>query len=125
MQSSSISSDFANQFLNLDNVLPTDTEVISMMNVNVRHEEPSTQTTPILNIHVAVILKRSTVAGSTIPPTIPPITPLQQKSTQHQLLHKNYNKYNFSPYSSKFFIPVWIRSKRFCFGKRAFSIETS
>nr|GFA08135.1 hypothetical protein [Tanacetum cinerariifolium] len=55
MQSSSISSDFANQFLNLDNVLPTDTEVISMMNVNVRHEEPSTQTTPILNIHVALI----------------------------------------------------------------------
>ncbi|GKC83251.1 hypothetical protein Tco_1138968 [Tanacetum coccineum] len=33
LQSSSGSSDFANQFLNLDNVLPTNTEVISMMNV--------------------------------------------------------------------------------------------
>ncbi|GKC00172.1 retrovirus-related pol polyprotein from transposon TNT 1-94, partial [Tanacetum coccineum] len=40
LQSSSISSDFANQFLNLDNVLLTDTEVVSMMNVKVRHEEP-------------------------------------------------------------------------------------
>ncbi|GKE87267.1 hypothetical protein Tco_1564742, partial [Tanacetum coccineum] len=81
MQSSSVSSDFANQFLNLDNVLPTDTEVISMMNVKVRHEEPSTQTPPLLNIPVTVILETSTTAGSTIPPTIPPITPLQQQST--------------------------------------------
>ncbi|GKD41523.1 hypothetical protein Tco_1261730, partial [Tanacetum coccineum] len=40
VQSSYVSSDFANQFLNLDNVLPTDTEVVSMMNVKVHHEEP-------------------------------------------------------------------------------------
>ncbi|GJU44297.1 hypothetical protein Tco_1201563 [Tanacetum coccineum] len=33
MQSSSVSSDFANQFLNLDNVPSVDNEVISMMNV--------------------------------------------------------------------------------------------
>ncbi|GJY31665.1 hypothetical protein Tco_0415160 [Tanacetum coccineum] len=52
MQSSSVSSDFANQFLNLDNLPPTDTEVVSMMNVKVRHEEPSTQTLPLLNIPV-------------------------------------------------------------------------
>nr|GEV95243.1 hypothetical protein [Tanacetum cinerariifolium] len=44
-----------NQFLNLDNVSPTDTEVVSMMNVKVSHEEPSTQTPPILNIHVTSI----------------------------------------------------------------------
>ncbi|GKA84333.1 hypothetical protein Tco_0805928 [Tanacetum coccineum] len=50
MQSSSVSSNFANQFLNLDNVPPTDNEVVSMMNVKVRHEEPSTQTPPLLNI---------------------------------------------------------------------------
>ncbi|GJY38554.1 hypothetical protein Tco_0424918 [Tanacetum coccineum] len=56
LQNSSISSDFSNQFLNLDNVLPTDTEVVSMMNVK-------------------------TAARSTIPSTIPPITPLQQQST--------------------------------------------
>ncbi|GJR58394.1 hypothetical protein Tco_1500556 [Tanacetum coccineum] len=52
MQSSSASSDFANQFLNLDNVPPTDTEVVSMINVKVRHEEPSTHTPPLLNIPV-------------------------------------------------------------------------
>ncbi|GJT17708.1 hypothetical protein Tco_0876414, partial [Tanacetum coccineum] len=80
MQSSSMSSDFANQFLNLDNVLPTDTEVVSMMNVKVRHEEPSTQTPPLLNIPVTVIPKTLTAAGSTISPTIPPITLLQQQS---------------------------------------------
>ncbi|GJX15995.1 hypothetical protein Tco_0216827 [Tanacetum coccineum] len=39
LQSSSVLSNFANQFLNLDNVLPTDNEVISMMNVKVRHKE--------------------------------------------------------------------------------------
>nr|GEV12195.1 uncharacterized mitochondrial protein AtMg00810-like [Tanacetum cinerariifolium] len=43
LQSLSVSSDFANQFLNLDNVLPTDIEVVSMMNVKVHHEEPNAQ----------------------------------------------------------------------------------
>ncbi|GJT86226.1 retrovirus-related pol polyprotein from transposon TNT 1-94, partial [Tanacetum coccineum] len=81
LQSLSVSSDFANQFLNLDNVPPTDTEVFSMMNVKVRHEEPSTQTLPLLNILVTVIPETSSAAGSTIPLTIPPITPLQQQST--------------------------------------------
>ncbi|GJY12029.1 hypothetical protein Tco_0381338 [Tanacetum coccineum] len=81
VQSSSVSSDFANQFLNLDNVLPTDTEEVSMMNVKVRHEETSTQTPPLLNIPVTVIPKTSTATKSTIPPTIQPITHLQQQST--------------------------------------------
>nr|GEU65580.1 hypothetical protein [Tanacetum cinerariifolium] len=52
LQSSSILSDFANQFLNLDNPSPADTEINSMMNIDVRHEEPSTQTPPLLTIHV-------------------------------------------------------------------------
>ncbi|GJZ35334.1 hypothetical protein Tco_0581151, partial [Tanacetum coccineum] len=80
LQSSFVSSDFANQFLNLDNVPPTDIEVVSMMNVKVRHEEPSTQTPPLLNIPVTVILETSTATRSTILPTIPPITPLPQQS---------------------------------------------
>ncbi|GJT33005.1 hypothetical protein Tco_0923424 [Tanacetum coccineum] len=37
LQSSSVSSDFANQFLTLDNVPPTNTEVVSMMNVKINH----------------------------------------------------------------------------------------
>ncbi|GKB87745.1 hypothetical protein Tco_0960017 [Tanacetum coccineum] len=80
-QSSFISSDFANQFLNLDNVPPTDSEVVSMMNVKVRHEEPSTQTPPLLNIPVTVIPETSTAAAPIIPPIISPITPLPQQST--------------------------------------------
>nr|GEU53711.1 hypothetical protein [Tanacetum cinerariifolium] len=58
-----------------------DTKVISMMNVKVRHEEPTTETPPLLNIPVMVILETSSAAGSTIPLTILPITPLQQQST--------------------------------------------
>ncbi|GKC09302.1 hypothetical protein Tco_1000912 [Tanacetum coccineum] len=81
LQSFSVSSDFTNQFLNLDNIPPTDTEVVSMMNVKVRHEKPSTQTPPLLNIPVTVIPETLTAPGSTIPLTIPPITPLQQQST--------------------------------------------
>ncbi|GJU83007.1 hypothetical protein Tco_1285372 [Tanacetum coccineum] len=81
MQNSSVSFDFANQFLNLDNVPPTDTEVVSMMSVKVRHKEPSTQTPPLLNIPVTVILETLTAAGLTIPPTIPLITHIQQQLT--------------------------------------------
>ncbi|GJS12549.1 hypothetical protein Tco_0407021 [Tanacetum coccineum] len=81
MQSSSVSSDFANQFLNLDNASPTDNEVVSMMNVKVRHEEPSTQTPSILTIPVTVILKTSTAVAPTIPSIIQQITPLPQQST--------------------------------------------
>ncbi|GJV39463.1 hypothetical protein Tco_1417903 [Tanacetum coccineum] len=43
---------------------------------HVLHEEPSTQTPPLLNIPVTVIPETSSAAGSTIPLTIPPITPL-------------------------------------------------
>nr|GEY93007.1 hypothetical protein [Tanacetum cinerariifolium] len=55
MQSSSISSDFVNQFYNLDNAPLVDNEIVSMMNVK--------------------------VPAPTIPLTIPPITPLPQQST--------------------------------------------
>ncbi|GKA38999.1 hypothetical protein Tco_0731550 [Tanacetum coccineum] len=81
LQSSSISFDFANQFLNLDNVPPTDSEVVSMMNVKVRHEEPSTQTPSLLNVPVTVIPETSIAFGPTIPSIISPITPLPQQST--------------------------------------------
>nr|GEW16621.1 retrovirus-related Pol polyprotein from transposon TNT 1-94 [Tanacetum cinerariifolium] len=54
LQSSSISSDFATHFLNLDNVSPADTEIKSMMNIDVRHKEPSTQTPPFLAIPITM-----------------------------------------------------------------------
>ncbi|GJZ40299.1 hypothetical protein Tco_0586862 [Tanacetum coccineum] len=81
MQSSSVSFDFASQFLNLDNVPPVDNEVVSTMNVKVSHEEPSTQTPSFLTIPVTVIPETSMAAAPTIPLTIPPITPLSQQST--------------------------------------------
>ncbi|GKB32831.1 integrase, catalytic region, zinc finger, CCHC-type containing protein [Tanacetum coccineum] len=63
------------QFLNLDNVPPADNEVISMMNVKVRHEEPSTQTPSFLTIHVtstptptpALITETTTTSFPTLP----------------------------------------------------------
>ncbi|GJZ78431.1 hypothetical protein Tco_0643268 [Tanacetum coccineum] len=60
------------------NPSPADTEMNSMMNIDVRHEEPSTQTPPLLTIHVTVIPKTSTAASPTIPLTIPSITYLPQ-----------------------------------------------
>nr|GEV20107.1 hypothetical protein [Tanacetum cinerariifolium] len=78
LQSSFISFDFSNLFLNLDNASPVDNKVVSMMNVKVRHEEPSTQIPPLLTVHVMVILETSTVAAPTIPLTISSITPLPQ-----------------------------------------------
>nr|GEW26812.1 hypothetical protein [Tanacetum cinerariifolium] len=80
LQRSSISSDFATQFLNLDKPSPVDTKINSMMNIDVCHEEPSTQTSPLLTIPITVILETSTAAASTIPLTIPPINPLSQQS---------------------------------------------
>ncbi|GJR96869.1 hypothetical protein Tco_0269043 [Tanacetum coccineum] len=61
-----------------DNPSPADTEMNSMMNIDVRHEEPSTQTPPLLTIPVTVILETSTAAAPTIPLTIPSITYLPQ-----------------------------------------------
>nr|GEW34807.1 zinc knuckle CX2CX4HX4C [Tanacetum cinerariifolium] len=77
-QSSSISSDFASKFLNLDNVPPVIDELASMMNVKVRHEESSTQAPPILSVHVTAIPKTSTVSATTVPPSIQPFTPIPQ-----------------------------------------------
>ncbi|GJX17888.1 reverse transcriptase domain-containing protein [Tanacetum coccineum] len=85
LQSSSISSDFATQFLNLDNPSPADTEINSMMNIDVRHEEPSNQTPPLLTIPVTVIPETSSVAASTIPSLIPPFTPIPQHTITESL----------------------------------------
>ncbi|GJW83740.1 hypothetical protein Tco_0156885 [Tanacetum coccineum] len=93
LQSSSISSDFANQFLNLHNAPPVDNEVVSMMNVKVRHEEPSTQTPSLLIIPVTVILETSTTAAPTIPPTISPFTPLPQYTRLGDSIQEAFRSY--------------------------------
>ncbi|GKG02191.1 hypothetical protein Tco_0306896, partial [Tanacetum coccineum] len=81
MQSSSISSDFASKFLNLDNVSPAYNKVASMMNVKVSHEESSTQAPSHLTVPVTLISETSTVAAPIIPLIIPPVTPIPQQST--------------------------------------------
>ncbi|GJR23977.1 hypothetical protein Tco_0972504, partial [Tanacetum coccineum] len=51
--SSSISSDYAAKYLNFDNIPPVNTEVVSMLDINVQHEVP--RTSPLLTIPVSVI----------------------------------------------------------------------
>ncbi|GJT64480.1 hypothetical protein Tco_1015960 [Tanacetum coccineum] len=69
--SSSISSDYAAKFLNFDNIPPTDTEVISMMDINVQHELPCTSS--LLTIHVSVIHEQDVINPSeTVTTTLAP-----------------------------------------------------
>ncbi|GJV53495.1 hypothetical protein Tco_1449236 [Tanacetum coccineum] len=111
LQSSSVSSDFATQFLNLDNVPPADNEIIFMMNVDVCHEEPSNQTPLLLTIPVMVIPETSTATATTIPLPIPPFTPLPQPSTP-------------TPIPTKTSIPALPDfSSIFQFNQRVFNLE--
>ncbi|GJX54820.1 hypothetical protein Tco_0283189 [Tanacetum coccineum] len=55
--SSSISSDYASKYLNFDNIHPLDTEVVSMLDINIQHEV--LRTSPLLTIPVSVIPKHT------------------------------------------------------------------
>nr|GEU70610.1 hypothetical protein [Tanacetum cinerariifolium] len=77
-QSSSVSSDFASKFLNLDNVPPVINEVASMMNVKTPHEESSTQARLNLSVPVTAIPKTSTVLVTTVTPIIQPFSSISQ-----------------------------------------------
>ncbi|GJT17696.1 hypothetical protein Tco_0876402 [Tanacetum coccineum] len=111
LQSSSVSSDFATQFQNLDNVPPADNEIIFMMNVDVCHEEPSNQTPLLLTIPVMVIPETSTATATTTPLPIPPFTPLPQPSTP-------------TPIPTKTSIPALPDfSSIFQFNQRVFNLE--
>ncbi|GJR84634.1 retrovirus-related pol polyprotein from transposon TNT 1-94 [Tanacetum coccineum] len=86
------------------NVPPADNEVVSMMNAKVCHEELSTQTPSLLTVPVTVVPKTSTAAATTVPPTIPSVTPLPQQSTPTP------TPTSFAC-SSRFLIPIRIRPK--------------
>ncbi|GJX44504.1 hypothetical protein Tco_0261180 [Tanacetum coccineum] len=94
VQSSSISSDFANQLLNLDNVPPTNSEVISMMNVKVCHEEPSTHTPSLLNIPITSTPTptpaSTTKQTTTLIPTLPDFSSLFGFDQRVSVLEKKY-----------------------------------
>ncbi|GKE65567.1 hypothetical protein Tco_1519728, partial [Tanacetum coccineum] len=88
-------------------------DVVSIMNVKVIHEEPSTQTPSFLIIPVIVIPKTSTVVAPIIPPTIPPITHLPQQSTPTP-----------TPTPTTTSIPALLDfSSLFAFNQRVFALE--
>ncbi|GJT42462.1 hypothetical protein Tco_0951177 [Tanacetum coccineum] len=80
-QSSSMYSDFANQFLILEKAPPSDHEVASLMNIKMSQEVPSTQIPSPITEPATVILDSSTIASTTVPPTISMISPLPQLMT--------------------------------------------
>ncbi|GJU99942.1 hypothetical protein Tco_1329213 [Tanacetum coccineum] len=59
LHSSSISSDYAAKYLNFDNIPPVDTEVVSMLDINVQHEVP--RTSPLLTIPVSIIHEHNVI----------------------------------------------------------------
>ncbi|GJV73889.1 hypothetical protein Tco_1493884 [Tanacetum coccineum] len=66
--SSFISSDYAAKFLNFDNIPLTDTEVVSMIDINVQHEVP--RTSSLLTILVSVIPEQDVINQSTTSTTV-------------------------------------------------------
>nr|GEW60687.1 hypothetical protein [Tanacetum cinerariifolium] len=62
--SSSISSDYAAKYLNFNNFPSVDTEVVSMLDINVQHEVP--RTSPLFTIPVSVIPEHTVVNPSEI-----------------------------------------------------------
>ncbi|GJW18069.1 retrovirus-related pol polyprotein from transposon TNT 1-94, partial [Tanacetum coccineum] len=73
-QSSSVSSEFARKFLNLDNAPPIIDEVALMMNVKTPHEELITEAPPNLSVPMAAIPESSTIYVMIVPPIIQPFS---------------------------------------------------
>nr|GEY32487.1 hypothetical protein [Tanacetum cinerariifolium] len=80
-QSSSVSADFASKFLILENIPPAIDEVNSMMNVEIRQEESSTQEPYLFIMPETTIPDTSTAYATTVPPTILMIFPPLQLMT--------------------------------------------
>nr|GEU29242.1 hypothetical protein [Tanacetum cinerariifolium] len=80
-QSSSVSSDFARKFLNLDNVPPVIDEIASLMNVKTPHEESGTQAPSILLVPPTAIPETSTIQATIVPPLIKPFSSIPQMTT--------------------------------------------
>ncbi|GKE49997.1 hypothetical protein Tco_1481255 [Tanacetum coccineum] len=80
-QRSYVSSDFASNFLIMENIPPAIDKVASMMNVESRHEESSTQAPSLFNVPITAIPETATVHATTVPLTISMITPLPQLTT--------------------------------------------
>ncbi|GJS72857.1 hypothetical protein Tco_0705698 [Tanacetum coccineum] len=89
--SKSVSSNYGSIFLNLDNISSVETEIISMLDVQVQQEIPSNQSSSLLIVPVSVIPEPSIIKpileivsaalATTIPPPTPLFIPRSQQST--------------------------------------------
>ncbi|GJU06912.1 hypothetical protein Tco_1123342 [Tanacetum coccineum] len=97
LQSSLISSDFATQFLNLDNPSPADTKINSMINIDVRHEEQSTQTPPLLTILVMKAQGEKKRYIDLVEKSVKDLIKYEVKSQLPQILPKEVSNYATPP----------------------------
>ncbi|GJS92796.1 hypothetical protein Tco_0799764 [Tanacetum coccineum] len=82
MESSSVSSDFIDKLLNLENASPAKNEIASLMDTAIHpKEEPSGQTSSLFTIPVTVIPEIASAFTTTIPPPPPSFNPLLQQAT--------------------------------------------
>ncbi|GJT47831.1 hypothetical protein Tco_0973988 [Tanacetum coccineum] len=94
-QAISISSDYAAKFLNFDNIPPADTEVISMLDINVQHEVP--RTSSLLTIPVSVIPEQdqpSTTEATTSTTAVPDSETLDALQLRVTNLEKDVKELN-------------------------------
>nr|GEV25641.1 retrovirus-related Pol polyprotein from transposon TNT 1-94 [Tanacetum cinerariifolium] len=87
LQSYSISSNFATQFLNLDNPSPADTKINSMMNIDVRHEEPKKELSQFKQVDYSAQLLKI------IKSQIPAMVDAQLSTRLEDLIQKAFRSY--------------------------------
>ncbi|GJS31177.1 hypothetical protein Tco_0491797 [Tanacetum coccineum] len=90
LQNSSISSDYATNFLNFDNIPSVETEIISMMDIKVQHENPSSQTSPLLTVPATTLgnVDHSSAINAAIKSEVPTIVKEYLGTSMDDTLHK-------------------------------------
>nr|GEY48637.1 hypothetical protein [Tanacetum cinerariifolium] len=81
MQSSSVSSDFADKLLNFKDTSPSDNVIASLMDTTVHYEELSSHTYSLFTVPVTTILEITSAFPTTIPPPPLSFNPLPQQAT--------------------------------------------
>ncbi|GJR46005.1 hypothetical protein Tco_1314108 [Tanacetum coccineum] len=90
LPSSSISSDYATNFLNFDNIPSVDNEIISMIDIKVQHENLSSQTSPLLIVPISTLrnVDHSSTIHATIKSEVPTIIKEYLGTSLDDALHK-------------------------------------
>ncbi|GJT31514.1 hypothetical protein Tco_0921933 [Tanacetum coccineum] len=108
--SSFISSDYTTKFLNFDNIPSINTEVISMMDINVQHEVPCTSsllTIPVFDVKELKDVDNSSKVISTIKSEVPNVVKEYLGSNLDDALHKVIQR-NFADIIKKHSVPAEI-----------------